>query len=404
MLLVQGTAASATVANCGDSTELPVIEARDFLKSAAPTIVAFAAFSFKSEFGHCTKVEPESSIGFGRRTAFKIRFQGEGTDLFLEFDSTGALLGLEASGEKHNNQFVLMDALFSGIKEQTKDHLDSLKTRFDDQGRQWSSLLVGITETALDALDEKHILDARHVLLTILKARQRSWIHPPTSTFAVLNRYVSNVPVQVVFLEPSDAARVQAGLSKLDYSAAFLAMDLNNPGVGGPIPPLRDRDTSKSQNTKLVLAGVKFTPILDAAVSELHRTDVDKPLDDTILRQHCVRGLLSRPVPLFWSNTPSGNSTILVELEDGNFGMIVEGVTLDAHFLEFYHPPAPNPLDELNRRFSGSIEDFNSALPAFVERAARALKLDPATYRPEVDYILARSSTSNRRAKGFGIA
>jgi len=361
-LLAQSADLPAKPRTCDDLDQLPAIAARDFLKAEAFEIVLFARLEnvLRYDEGKCVSFQPT-------RSGFNLDFRGSGANLTFAFDARGQIASVTPNDAQ---QFVFSKEPLKYSKEWM---IDEIKKEMDERGRN------SLGDFSLDLF--KEYLTGRSPaedLATLLRVEQQMYHHPPAATFAIHNRYLADVPLQVVILSAQEAADIQSG-ARRDFTQDFRALDWHRPTVA-----------ANPGNTKLFPSGTRVTPILDSPEAALLRSSGgSQALDDSTLDAHVAKGVLTADVGIPYAGGKSGNWAALVELGDGTFGMIAGGALHSKSVLEADHPiKVLVPLTPQERMFKGTVDAFLTALPGFVQRAATAAGLDPHSYDKETAYLL----------------
>ncbi len=372
-LVAQSKDTAPQLQRCDDIEDLAAIDARNLLNAERTIITVFASSDGELQYSGAKCVAFQTKAD---GSGFLLTFRGNGVNLTFTFDTHGTIQKVQGND---NDQFRTLKESASTAKTtiELEDLLESLKQDKKDQNSDaFGELWAFLAKQGLDKLSQ----DPQDVLLSWIELQQKlSLFGPRAETFAIHNKYIANIPVQLVLLSPAQATAEQKGTHS-DYAEDF--EDLDREALDSRANPGRSR---------VFPSGTRMAPILDCAEAGLphSRENANHGLDPSTLFAHVVRSVLSHPVPLAYTSVKSGRSTVLVELDDGRFAMVAEGELLDKNILEPYHfEKLPVPLTLEERRFIGTLDAFQSALPGFVAKAARAAGLDPHNYDRETAYIL----------------
>ena len=316
----------------------------------------------------------------GYRTAaqgggFLLDFQGAGVNVTFTLDAQGHVEKVQG---RDPQQFVVMRGAIELAKQLKGPIVDALKEKAAERGkRPLDELAIDLPDKIIDELDERGLLKPEIMLPAILEFDRKSAEYPRAATFALHNQYMSNLAFQVVVLTPDQAAAEQAGRHR-DYAGAFGTLDWKHP-----------LSALNPGRTRLFPSGTKLTPVLDRAESQLPRASGSNAIEPRSLAAHLVKGMLSRKVTVPYIAADSGNETILVQTDDGQFAMLMSGAITEPKILEPYRfEKPPVPLTHEERLFQGSLEEFVAAFPRFVQKAASAAGLNPQSYEKETAYVI----------------
>ena len=348
------------------------LNARSFLLAEAGTIVNFGSqISFDPPYWELRCAAARDDTG---RFTFDLR--GGGANMSFEFESEhGQLTHLEPL---HHNQFIAGGLFLKFVRA-----IMFPERKEGDQGNHWVRDAFEEGCPAFSKLGPTDFIDPKkipedtasclHNVLTFLQGKTQ---YPDASRLALHNKYIANLPMQLVFVTPEEAA----GKQTRDYARDFLSLnsdDYSNPDNPG--------------HTMLLPAGTKFTPVLDTAQSALPRASGStSAADGRAIIDHAVKGAISQNLPVPYSRAArSGNTAILVQIDDGRFAMVMGGALLNTEMAEPYKYEKP-PVDRSpqDRMFRGTMGEFAAAFPRYMERAASSAGLDPKSYAKAAEYVI----------------
>ncbi len=352
------------------------LNARSFLLAEAPTIVNFGSqLSLNPKYWElrCVAAREEHD-------SFELDFQGAGANLAFDFDKDGVPTGVRG---RDNEQFRLTAAFLKFLRpamfpERRKGNEvqsnDAAPEALEKVCPAFSKLsLTDLTDP------EKRSKDAAPCLLNFLNSVRPSAKYPNALRLAVHHKYIANLPIQLVFVTPEEAADAQA-VEHHDYARDFQSLNSN--------------DYSSADNpghTMLFPAGTKLTLVLDRAESELARdAGTTSAADGRAVVEHAVKGIIGKDLPVPYSRAlQSGHAAYLVQTDDGRFAMVMGGAMHDARTMEPYKfEKPPVNLTPQERKFRGTTDEFATAFPRYMEKAASAAGLNPKSYDGVTAYLI----------------